>query len=243
MKRWEKSKISDDGTHHTLNGTPLYNLRFDLVMSFHEPGIAPVKKSERWFYIFADGSRVSNKYFDRAWGYYEGLAAVVKDGKAFHVLPNGVSAYDQRFSWVGNFKEGRCTVRDFNARYFHILPDGNRLYSKTYAYAGDFYQNAAVVQEDNGYHRHIDLSGNPIYKNLYEDLGVFHKGLAAARDSAGWFHINRDGKAIYSERYLSVEPFYNGRARVTKFDCSIIIIDEQGKILDVIKKPKIDPIL
>ena len=64
----------------------------------------------------------------------------------------------------------------------------------------------------------------------------FHDGeatlaFATAKDEKGWFHIDIHGKALYSKRYLIVEPFYNGFALVTDFENNKQIINEKGEIV------------
>jgi hypothetical protein len=59
-------------------------------------------------------------------------------------------------------------------------------------------------------------------------LGIFHKNIATAKDKNGWFHIDKNGNEVYKNRYLSIEPFYNGFALVTTFENEKIIIDEKG---------------
>ncbi len=70
---------------------------------------------------------------------------------------------------------------------------------------------------------------------------------ATAKDENGWFHIDLNGNELYKERYLIVEPFYNGFALVTDFSNNKMIINEKGgKILDVWnhhKKQKISEIV
>jgi hypothetical protein len=61
------------------------------------------------------------------------------------------------------------------------------------------------------------------------DLGVFHKNFATAKDTGGWHHIDKRGRELYAQRYLAVEPFYNGYALVTQFDNQKVIIDEKGR--------------
>ena len=60
---------------------------------------------------------------------------------------------------------------------------------------------------------------------------VFHKGFATAKDKYGWFHIGKDGEAIYSERYLIIEPFYNGFSLVTDKNGQKKIINQNGKVV------------
>ena len=64
---------------------------------------------------------------------------------------------------------------------------------------------------------------------LLPTLGIFHKNFATAKDINVWYHIDKTGNEIYRQRFLAVEPFYNGFALVTQFDNDKIIIDENGK--------------
>jgi len=73
------------------------------------------------------------------------------------------------------------------------------------------------------------LDGSDLNGNYFLNLGVFHKGFATAKDENGWFHINKEGTAAYSERYWSMEPFYNVLALVAVFRGNRIIINEVGK--------------
>jgi hypothetical protein len=75
---WRHSRASADGTHHVAAaGMPLYAARFERVLPFHEPGLAPVKMpSSSWCHVDAAGQPLSNARFHRAFGFYEGRAAV-----------------------------------------------------------------------------------------------------------------------------------------------------------------------
>jgi hypothetical protein len=133
-------------------------------------------------------------------------------------------------SWVGNYQEDLCTVRKGN-RYFHIDPNGRTIYSEQYIYAGDFKEGCACVKQENGFFRHIDYKGRFLNGKEFEDLGVFHKKFATAKDKYGWHHIDKNGNEIYNQRYLAIEPFYNGYALVTHFDNQKQIINERGDVV------------
>ena len=77
----------------------------------------------------------------------------------------------------------------------------------------------------------IDSKGNFINNKSFYDLGIFHKNFATAKDEKGWFHINKKGEGLYSQRYLIVEPFYNGFALVTTFYNKKEIINEDGETI------------
>ena len=115
--------------------------------------------------------------------------------------------------------------------YYHIDLLGNESYVERYTYVGDYKDGIACVRLYNGHFVHIDLEGNYINNKQFIDLGVFHKNFATARDLEGWFHINKKGEALYNERYLLIEPFYNGFAIVTTFEYKKKIINEKGELV------------
>jgi hypothetical protein len=229
-----KISISLDGTHHIYNGKPLYKKTFKSVMSFHLPGVSAVLDDSGAYHINLKGNPVYKKRFLKSFGYYDGIAAVSDTSGWYHINIEGKPIYKERFNWVGNFQEGKCSVQNKSHNYFHIKRNGNPLYDKRYKYVGDFKYGIAVVYEGNGYARHIDINGNFIHFKKYQELGIYHKGFATARDSRGAFHIDKNGNQLYDERYLWVEPFYNGFAFVCKKSGEKLIIDESGKVTNII---------
>ena len=222
------SRVSKSRTYHEINGRRLYEKRFDEVMSFHEPGLAPARMGNYWFHIKPEGERAYGCVFYHVWVFYFGLAAVRSGRDYYHILPDGRAAYSSRYEWCGNFQDALCTVMSKERRYFHILKNGKRAYKQDYNYAGDFKEGFAVVQMDDRRFQHIDREGNHRHYSPFLGLEPFHKGLAAARDSAGWFHINLRGEPMYSRRFAFVEPYYNGRSKVIAMDGSHIVIDKSG---------------
>ena len=174
--------------------------------------------------------------FIRTFGFYDLRAAVHSSSGWYHILPDGSPLYDDRYAWCGNFQQQHCTVKDFEGRYFHINLQGEKSYSNTYKYAGDFRDRYAVVLDDDGLHTHIDFHGNSLHGKKFLDLDVFHKGYARAQDQNGWFHINEKGLAQYPDRYKSVEPFYNGVARVETHSGALILINEQGEKIGTLRE-------
>jgi hypothetical protein len=75
---------------------------------------------------------------------------------------------------------------------------------------------------------HINKKGDFLHQKWFLDLGIYHKGFAIARDENGWFHIDFEGKEIYSHRFSQIEPFYNGWAFVTDKLGNKQIISESG---------------
>ena len=228
VQQWQLSHVSPCGTHHILPDGAMYSTRFDEVLPFHPPGLAPVKRDGKWFHITPDGIPVYEQRYTCTFGYYEGRAAVQMGDEWFHIVDDGTPAYQGRFNWCGNFQNGLCSVRDENNCYYHILPDGEDAYPERYRYVGDFREGSAVVRMLDGMCTHINKNGKQIHQQMYLDLDVFHKSFARACDESGWFHIDKSGEPIYQNRFEEIEPFYNGQALCKDITGRVIIIDENG---------------
>lgn len=234
---WRHFRVSEDGTHHTLQGTATYPSRFLEVLKFHEPGLAPAMDSSGAYHIDPAGDAAYPERYQRTFGFYEGIAAVQSAEGWFHILPDGSPLYAERYDWCGNFQEGRCPVREPGSGYLHITSSGKPAYRSLFKYAGDYRDGFAVVQRDDGRHTHIDSAGKLTHGQWFLDLDVFHKKLARARDERGWHHVDPSGLSIYERRFRNVEPFYNGQARVEEFDGSLSVIDESGDTVVLLRQP------
>lgn len=231
--------VSPDGSHHTtVSGEPAYPDRFDEVLKFHAPGLAPVTRRGEAWHIRPDGSAAYARRFERTFGFYEGLAAVVGADGWHHVTPEGQDGYADRYAWCGNFQGGRCAARESTGTYLHICADGRSAYEQRWRYAGDYRDGIAVVQAEDGLSTHIDLRGRTVHDRWFVDLDVFHKGFARARDEDGWTHVDGKGAPTYARRFAAVEPFYNGQARVERFDGSLEVIDESGTTVASLRPPR-----
>ena len=226
---WRDARVSPEGTHHVRNGAPFYLERFDEVLEFHAPGLAPVRRGGEAWHIRIDGTAAYRRRFLRTFGFYEGLAAVAAPDGWRHVRPDGSDLSAARFGWCGNFQGGHCAVRELDGGYLHVTPEGKPAYDARWRYAGDFRDGAAVAQSGDGRSTHIDPRGEPVHGVRFLDLDVFHKGRARARDEDGWTHIDETGRPLYARRFAAVEPFYNGQARVERFDGGLEVIDEAGR--------------
>lgn len=228
---WQHTSVSVDGTHHQIEGQPLYEQKFDEVLKFHAPGLAPVRIGDEAWHIHANGHAAYPQRFRRTFGYYSDLAAVLMDSGWCHIGINGSPLYSQRYAWCGNFQDGLCVVRQSDGLYFHITAQGNTAYDARWSYTGDYRDGICVVQNSTGRSSHMDASGRLIHDCWFLDLDVFHKSFARARDEDGWFHIDRHGAPAYRRRFASIEPFYNGQARVERLDGGLEVICEAGEPL------------
>ena len=228
---WKDIKVTLDNTHFIFDNQPVFGKTFIEVLKFHSPGLAPVFDKTGAYHIDSNGDELYENRYSRTFGFYCNRAAVIENNRWFHINEKGERAYSKTYLWTGNYQEDVCTVRDDNNQYFHIDLKGNRIYNENYIYAGDFKDGIACVKSEDGFFRHIDSKVNFINNKSFYDLGIFHKNFATAKDEKGWFHINKKGEELYSQRYLIVEPFYNGFALVTTFEDEKLIINEEGKLV------------
>lgn len=227
---WRTWTVSPDGSHHLDgSGAPAYAERYDEVLKFHAPGLAPVRRDGRAWHIGPEGAPAYERRFLRTFGFYEGRAAVIDDDGWHHIDTDGRDAYGRRYAWCGNVQGGLCPVREADGSYHHIDVEGRAAYAARFRYAGDYRDGVAVVQTADGRSTHIRPDGALLHARWFIDLDVFHKGFARARDNGGWMHVDVAGYPTYERRFATVEPFYNGQARVERFDGGFEVIDEQGK--------------
>jgi hypothetical protein len=226
---WKDIQVSDDCTHFTFDGKQIFDKTFIEVLKFHSPGLATVKDNSGAYHIDAKGNELYSNRYSRTFGFYCNRASVIENNLWFHINEKGNRVYFDSYLWTGNYQENLCSVRNSDNHYFHIDQHGNRIYAENYVYAGDYKDGIACIKSQDGYYRHIDIKGQFINGKTFLDLGVFHKNFATAKDKEGWFHIDKRGNEVYKNRYLTIEPFYNGFALVTIFENEKIIIDEKGQ--------------
>ena len=236
---WRNTRVALDGTHHTVDGRPIYDVRFREVLKYHAPGLAPALGVDGACHIDLQGQPAYANRFVRTFGFYDDRAAVQSASGWCHVMTDGRPAYSERHDWCGNFQSGWCTVRESGGHYHHIDREGAALSADRWAYAGDFRDGVAVVQAADGRSTHLDDEGELIHGRWFLDLDVFHKGFARARDERGWMHVDSAGKPVYERRFAAVEPFYNGQARVERGDGALEVIDERGARVVELRPPRV----
>ena len=223
---------SDESCHVDGDGKPAYRMRFNRVGKFHAPGLAPAQDPTGWLHIRPDGNAAYPHRYEMVWGFYCGLAAAKDKGGWMHIDYSGAPAYTERFVWVGNYQENLCAVQTSEG-FFHIDMSGRKAYEQVHAYVGDFRDGVAVATSHvDRLCSHIRQDGTLLHSHAFEDLDVFHKGYARAKDSRGWHHVDARGQACYLERYATVEPFYNGLARVDASNGLRFRIDQKGIAVD-----------
>ena len=148
-----------------------------------------------------------------------GLAPVLDDSGAYHITPDGLSAYGSRHLRTFGFYEGRAAVHSADG-WFHVLPDGSPLYSERYAWCGNFQDRRCTVRGPDGRYLHLAEVGTPAYGERYRYAGDFKDGYAVVqRDDGRHSHIDRSGVLLHARWFLDLDVFHKNYARAR---------DEQG---------------
>lgn len=126
--------------------------------------------------------------------------------------------------------DGIAVVYNEKEKY-HIDTEGNRLYEENYIAIDLFKDGIAPVRDGDGLYFYIDTNGKSIFDTKFESkIWPFYQDRARITDQfTGSYHINRDGKRLYSESYDFVDHFYEDRAKVRDFYDNYFHIDLNGK--------------
>ncbi len=143
-----------------------------------------------------------------------GLAPARDSSGAFHITPQGTSAYSARFRQTWGFYEKRAAVED-RSGWLHILPDGRPLTMDRHAWCGNFQEGRCTVRDQDGRYHHIRIDGSPAYLTTYSYAGDFRDGAAVVRCAQRGLctHIDPDGDFIHDRWLIDLDVFHKGLAR------------------------------
>jgi hypothetical protein len=202
-------------------------------------------------YIDKKGEILMNRFFDRAYGFSEGLGSVGNGAKREllwgYVDKTGEQVIPMKFgpgliSAVGKFVDGIAPALHghwLNGKYGYINKSGSFIIPPIYQAASDFSEGKASVCRlmnqrkgkdeitfdiDKKYEcSYIDKTGKALFPFRQYYYGEFRNGLATAcsRDTYLSFSqpscgfIDATGKMVISKKFVQVENFNNGYARVS----------------------------
>ena len=152
--------------------------------------------------------------FTEALKFHEpGLAPVIDDAGAYHILPDGSPAYPERYIRTFGFYEGRAAVQTHDG-WLHILRDGKQLYGSSYLWGGNFQGGRCTVRDDAGRYFHIDRDGKRAYDTTYRYAGDFRDGIAVVqREDGSHTHIDELGSQVHGKWYIDLDVYHKGFAR------------------------------
>jgi ubiquinone/menaquinone biosynthesis C-methylase UbiE len=176
--------------------------------------IYPLPASDRTHHIDSSGKPIYPARFIEVGKFHPpGLAPVFDKIGWYHILPNGKSAYEQRYEKVWGFYFGYAAAKDLTG-WTHIDSKGVPIYNERYIWVGNFQENLCTIQNESGFF-HINNKGKRVYSEYYAYVGDFRDGVAVATSliDGQSFHIQTDGKKLYTKSFRSLDVFHKGYAR------------------------------
>ena len=99
------------------------------------------------------------------------------DGHYFHIRADGTPAYEQRYRYAGDFRDGFAVVQGEDGRHGHIDPSGNLLHGRWFLDLDVFHKGYARARDEQGWH-HVDLGGLPLYERRFRNVEPFYNSQA-----------------------------------------------------------------
>ena len=154
------------------------------------------------------GKIVIPAQFNRAWNFYEGLAAVFVDGYVWFINENGEMAFKEVFPIVYDddynsiafrFHHGLCVMRTMEGKWGMINTKGEWIVEPIYTVLSAPQLGSRIVGDGTHYGL-LDLEGNIILPVEYDDIHLSNR--------EGCLMLVKDGRAKLVNRKLeTVEPF------------------------------------
>ena len=160
-----------------------------------------------------EGKPLYGERFDEVLKFHEpGLAAVRRDGRAWHIHSDGKPAYSQRFDRAFGFYEGLAAVAATDG-WRHVHPDGTDLCDVRYAWCGNFQDGRCTVREPGGAYCHLTTEGLPAYDARWRYAGDFRDGIAVVQaDDGRSTHVDPLGVPVHGAWFLDLDVFHKGFA-------------------------------
>ena len=162
--------------------------------------------------------------------FYEGFAAVQKQGKHGFVDRNGIETIPCIYEDSWSFHEGLVSVK-LHGKWGYIDKQNNIVVPFIYESVGDFCNGLAVVKKNNRY-GFINNKGRVVIPCTYESACNFSEGLAKVVTKGKTGYIDISGNMIIPQLYEIGYDFHNGIANVVRrrniFTTLEGVIDKHG---------------
>lgn len=193
-------------------------------------GVIPIQRGDVYDYYDSFADRQFGG-FEQAGTFYNGMAAVSKNGK-WYVIDASGEKISEEFVDIKFDKGGRFNSQDI------ILAAKKAgeycMYDTEWNVIGDFRCEAIDICTKDGVIAFqkgnkwgfADAEGNVVIEPQYEEAKSFSNGLAAVKENGCWGFVNRDNILVIKNEFLNADYFNEaGRCMVSTLEKSI---DEEG---------------
>ena len=160
--------------------------------------LLPVVQNGKWGYINRSGEVVIAPQFNLAYGFSEGLAAVLtRDGWGYiDATGRMVIAPNRGFFNPGSFSEGLAPVGTSGTKMGYIDKTGRVVIEPQFDKAYEFSEGLARVH-DGGKYGYIDKSGKVVVDFMFDDAQDFKSGVAVVALGERRGYIDKTGKYVW----------------------------------------------
>lgn len=179
-------------------------------------GMARVRVEDggaKWGFIDRAGNTVIEPKYDYCARFSDGLALVVKKGRAGYVDSTGALRVPLSFSGGNGFKDGMARVTRDGARWGFIDKQGKVVVPINFAEAHDFAEGLAAVKVGAKW-GFVDPSGRLVIEPKLGAATAFAEGLAAAQLGGKWGYIDRTGRFAIEPQFANAAEFSKKIAKV-----------------------------
>ncbi len=211
--------------------------------STNNGALYPVQTGATWGYVNAKGKIVIESQYDTAYGFYEGLAAVVKDNKMGYINNKGEYVIEPQFElppekrtyesyYSSNFVDGIAAVLTGSLHScIYIDKTGKNIFDKTFYQCGGFDNGVARVMPEYGETIYIDKNGNEVEKPEEEDNFNVEASYKWIGNEEKYFFVDKEThEQVFGDKMYDYVYDFNklGYAKVRTKDEGQGVIDTNG---------------
>ncbi|MFL5743508.1 MAG: WG repeat-containing protein [Niastella sp.] len=131
----------------------------------------------------------------------------------FDTAGNQVLPFSNKYESYGNFTGGLARVRH-HEKWGFINIFGVEVIPPQFYFADEFSDGLAIVRNGNDLHGAIDETGNLVIDYQFPVLTPFEKGYAKFGDLKTWGLIDKAGKIVVPQIYISIGRVYRNTVTV-----------------------------
>ncbi len=109
-------------------------------------------------------------------------------GDYHHITAEGQPAYDERWRYAGDYRDGSAVVQRADGRSTHIDDQGRPLHGRWFLDLDVFHKGFARARDESGW-MHVDRTGRPIYARRFAAVEPFYNGQARVERHDGGLEI------------------------------------------------------
>lgn len=198
-----------------MTGKEIIPLAEQNISFSYELGAGFVCKTDNQCHYFNAKGKMSSDTYEKAQGFFEGLAVIKRNGRFGYLDPTGKEVIAPIYDEADSFNNGTAIVKKNNG-YSLIDKQGQKLtrnYDALSKYADD---TSLYIAQKNQKFGIIDSRDKVILPFDYDKIGLYFGEPAKVRINGKWGFIDSQTHTVISPQYEETTGFNEGLAGVQK---------------------------